>query len=508
MTIGRVTIHPLDGVHPTVGPLDCSGPPVWNESAKGGFGPASIPCNLKARDLEYIQGGRVVLEGPRGPVYSGIVLSKPVAAGGNVLTCAGPAVLLEMVRPHRWYVHNKTGEWQEGTFDGRTPEIIQFGVAGSRLMFTSSGSVTLSNNDSQRAYLRIPKTDGCRIEFGWTRDNTDWQLDVFWGDWSPNADGHESDSTWAGSSVGEVPYGSGSTSGTVSIDITDTCDLILLKWVYKGSGGSGQTATIGGSTALKVYGVDGVTSATVSNILDHLLDDLPTSFLPSGAAYRDIAGVTDTMASLALGPEETSTRYLKELFREAESDLLWDMAIVDNEWWAKPTIRAWDTDPSYSVRLWESGVTPQIKTPSLLELCDEVRVVYDGADGHPEHTDVPDPDSTNYLSAIGLPNMHVIRPHNANSSNATAGGQRYHGTRKLARGSIVVKKPVAGSVGEDVHPYEIRAARLIKCHRRAAEPQIGRLDHVRHDGFHNATLTLGDGNDRIEAVLAKAMRRS
>ncbi|MDZ4181161.1 MAG: hypothetical protein U1E29_18315 [Coriobacteriia bacterium] len=473
-----------------------TGEPEYSEGA-GGYIAATIPCSMPSRHRDRLVDARVLIHPSRGVPWVGRVAQ----VEDGWLVCTGAQHDISRIpMGARWWCHTATGDWKPRTFSGAS---TLFRVASSGIRVHVQVQGALATSAFNGAFLRIP-TGKPTIVFAWKRHSTDWRITLYWGTFAPGADGHEAGGTgaWTGSEV--VCYdGSGNTTGDYSKTVPDSCDLLLVSYIYNGAGTSTPQ---NGSFTPKVYGVTGVTAITAPNVINHVCDQLPAWILPSGARYRTFIDA-DTQSIEPFVTGDDALGVMADIVSYRDFDLSFRARMVDGAYFAVPVYAARSTAPSYMCHA--SQLDGAISGGGISGLADRCVVGYTGVFGAASET-VADTSPENYLLNIGQTRTVELGVPTASSATAVLKAQRFLASHRTQRvvGSPTLRQPITDMQGAEVYPCEIEAGRWIRIHGTELGTVDARLTQVSKRGEWEARLTLDDTPTGLDAELALLTKRA
>jgi len=351
-------------------------------------GSVTLLAPLPIGRLAFIRDAEIVVNGPYGVLYWGVIRSAPTA---KTLECTGLLqYLLDGAPRSGVYCDTDLSGFKERTLDGRNKKMACT-VENSRLRVSMEDGVAVGTK-SNGFWVREPdRTSNAVLTFDWSRPSTSIRLRIYAGPYA----GQESDGdeiTTGQWTAWEQVNGSGALSGSATVALNQDHDC----YQFNVDAPSGYTPGSDVAVVFKniKYKGCGVTTLNPTTIIGDCLDELATGAIGG----RDIATDATTLEPFVTpGTErdriEAVRTFVGGVFRAEMRDAARPYAVFK----ARPTV------PAYYFT--EDGVTviaDDLKIgASLDQLYSAVRVIYRWENGQERYVDCFDSDPTHYLVKIG-----------------------------------------------------------------------------------------------------------
>lgn len=471
----------------------------WSEDLSGPTD-ASFAAALPDVEIGTLLDARVLIEPSRGEPWIGRVASYSEDEGIVYLRCSGAQCdLSRFVVGPLLYVDDDISEWEVSA--GRiVNKDLKPEVSGGRLLAHALSSVTYPAGALARWFRRIPETDSSRVTFSWYRGSTTWRLRLWSGTYGPQADGDE----WLSGSLNlewEQAAGTGSTSGSNTVDISNTHDWLMFEVATPNGGTPGSDYT-NYFEDITVYGA-GLTTVNQATVLEDIVGRVESWAI---ADWDRMSGFCDcdttTISRLVFDASATASDVVAAVKMDRDVSVRARGVAGSHE--PVFVVEQTPTEVSYEATV-GPGVQARLASDGILATADSVRVIYrDARDGSNAYVDVTDTAEDSYLVKIGHGKTDVITFETSSSSEAQVVGEAYLERRKRVpiAGSVRIEAPILDADGAEVTPWEIRAGRLMRVKGPRIGNAVGRITQVRksEDG---AEVTL----DSQAAGLAETIAR-
>ncbi len=495
-----VTVTPHGGAATILDPL---GDVSYSESVPGGYDSASFTAAVAPSIRESLLLAPVKIQPVTGAPWQGFISSVSEPSGGVCeVEAAGWSECLSRNRREALYCDTRTSEWKTRTHvnvsNAMSPQ-----VDGSNLRVVMLPGYSVPVGAYHGFYRLIPTTTSSRVKFSWVTTSSNWEWRLYYGTYSPDpANGGEAYWNWAWTSSG--------TSGTCDKTINASHDCLMLRIVRTTS----TTTSISESHYvydMKVYGVAGVTSSTVSNVLGNILDQLPSSCLPSDSAYRAyVASDPTVIEPLVFDMSTSSADHLSELLEYTTSEFGFWSRRINGVWTPVPVLRAASTTPDYICRVDGEVIVSDMTGIDIEPLASNVRVKYSTEDGRTVYTDRADTNASHYLVQHGIAKWADISADTTSLTLAQTIGDNYLSTAGEVQvaGDITIATPIYDSVGGQVLPCEIEAGRRIRILGLSSGSVDARIVSVAKIGNFQAVVTVSNKPRSLDVELARLAKRA
>lgn len=462
--------------------VEVEGP--WSLSEKGGWVEATLTCKVLPFAVERLLAAEIVVDGPTRPAFMGHVR----AVEGTTLSCGGwQARLADYVRGGAYI--SRIVEWDEYAPPATaTPWFGESIVATDGLQFAWRKGKTYPANYIGGAIRYYPLPDEvttATFPFSWSRYNqTDYIIEV--GPYVVLADGSLSfGSTWA------TPVGSGGTSGTQSLTITNGGAPFV--GIYVGARPA-VSVTPGADTYAYVTGISvkGTSVATPNpvTVSGDLFDAAPdlTSVREVATSGASVAAYSDFV--VPLGPVLDG---LAEVIKSGAVQVHFRPRLVGGAWKAAAIVRDRPSAPIYRIveGRGEGGLVSCDLSPlSLDSLVRTLYVRWQTPQGVQRTTVVEDTDIAHPLVAYDIDRAEIYESQATTVSDATADGVAAlveKGRRKWT-GSIRVEGLAGG-----IAPCELVPGELVEVVTRDRGTITTRITGLECDDPYNVTVLVDDG---------------
>jgi hypothetical protein len=393
----HVTITPPSASGRPAFPLTITGEPTLEWARGVGCSKADIPCSLTDSQREYIRGSAVAVYDPD---WFGVVWEVPGEDG--VLHVIGWQAWASMSKREAAYLLTDASKWTAHQAYASSPLIAPKCDNGQVAFVYEAGAMS---GLTHGAFLHVPTTGSCRLEFAWSIPNTAVGINVYTG--AHEAVGVDGDAhAWTLETAAHAA-GAAGTSGNYAVTLTRAVIDSVLIYITNNA----WTAALGNTvvcSGVKVYGVSGVASATATNVLADALATLPAAALPSGAAYLgNIAAPAGEIADLYFGPDTTCADVVAKVAASKDHEWGWYVGRVADITRALPHFFPRPTTPAYRLdcgRIDTSGLSSEDIEP----MASVIRAIYTDASGVERYVDVTDTNAANYLVRAGITKMEAV----------------------------------------------------------------------------------------------------
>lgn len=488
----RVIVRLTDGrvIEPVL-----TGDPVWREESPGGCATADIPCLVDDRS-RLIDAGVEIHDGSE--PWVGLVSAY---GDDGVLKCVGHQSVLSRFVGAALYCDDDLSGWKECVATVGRSRYISPSVDDESLVFTLRDS-TIVANKWHGMWRYIPTTNAAYVTFDYTRPSTAWRIQVYSGV------GADTTTGFPGSTLATMSSISG-TSGSATATISHTGATSLRFFVQPNSDTTPDDGDKIVISNIKVYGVEGVTSCTPTNVLNSILDQLPTWALPAGSSYRQFVASDSTSIAPFAFPDESTThaQKLSELLSVADYEFGFRARLIGGKPVAVPVFEPRVSAPSYMAHVDGLRVTADFDDYELETCYTNVRVIYKRKDGSNRYVDVASTSLTNPLVASGRTRWGAINVDTTDTSIAQFVGTQFlnDAGRWQAQGSATITGDIQSITGASVSPADVHAGRIV----RLFGTQFGTVDAfitAAEHSPHSVTLTLNNSSGRFERLMARYER--
>lgn len=478
--------------------------PVYSERVPGGLSTATVNAILDQQVAGTLRDAAIEIQPLHGPPWLGLVDTVSVnAAGVTTLECVGTQAALQRLQPRpALYCDTAVSEWQERPVTGRD-EYIRAGYDQALIRFGIEAGHAYTSGRLNGVYREIPSTTASRVTFTYSLP-ANFKLILYRGTRTTPA---PSDGTVGSFSAAwdNVTNNGGAASGNITVDISATHDLLRFDLVCTGNTtpGSDAVATI---TNLKVYGVAGVTSCTVSTIASDIIGRLPAWVLPAGADYRRwMDSNTATVEPFASDDLATTEQdLLSDLLAYTDWEFGFWPRLVNGSYYSVPVLRAPDTAVAYQAFADGTAVTADFTADGTAQDYTGIRVIYDDEDGKSRYLDKAV--TGNWLADISHARWRVVNVATSSTTTAQAVADAYAALASPVQGSAEIRGPITSGTGGTVYPTEIEAGRIMRIHDQVRGPIEARIVSVEKHGDHYARVEFDNTPARLEAMLARLER--
>jgi hypothetical protein len=474
--------------------LTLSGAPTFSSETGIGYKAASIPCVLNDEQRLKVLGGRLRIHGESGIVWQGIVIRRPGV--GEPLEAQGWGWAGSLGRREALYADTSLSAWREASIITRASAIR---AQNDDLGLTFAFQGTYTAGQFNYLFRDIPSTGKVRVGFAFNKNGLSGIRLELWAGvagagnegiaWNPTA-------TWTESTGG---------SGTQNVDITLANCVALAFRVEIVTGGTISTATEITIRNLTVFGVADVTTITSANILaDVLTNEIATTYLPAGAAYRAWMGADTTAWDSCVFASSTANAKIAEVLKHSAFDFGWYQELVAGQSYCVPHWTARETTPSLIIRAEECEGLPDIDEAALDELESVELVEYHDAAGNTVRATVTDADPTHPLVALGITRYADLSVDTSSSTTATTMGQLALAEkgRKQVKGSLTTRV-IRTNTGADVYLPDVRPGQMVRLLGLPDGYVDCRIIRASCVGDAKVTLELDNEPYRLDIALAQ-----
>ena len=486
----RATAYP-DGI---AVPLTIIGDESRDEAVPGGYGRASFTALLATNDRERILGAPVFIYAAAGPPWAGKVSRvAQVKHGVCKVECDGwQEAFGRKIRDVAYCDTNFLGDLVD--FNGQNWGIFSRSNSGGVLKIVQNPGTTSGTSDGG-GYIYHGDAPLVKLVLTAQSNSATFALMVQGTD--VNGTFHGSPTTW--------------TAGTYAAQ-TVTFPAGTYGFYIWGSTGAANTATASefwvGAYDLKLYG-SSLASVTVSNVIGDICDQLATTDLPAGAAYRRyIEAETTVIEPLVFDEDSTEADKVDTLLDYSTYEFGIFSRKVAGVWTPVPVLRDPGTTADY-VCVVGKGATADVSDLDMEPLASKVRVMYQDTDGRTRYTDRTDTDATHYLVKRGIEKWAKVRAETTSATLAATIGDNYLALAGMAQvsGDITITTAIRDASGGKVLPCEIEAGRRILVLGLDCGAVTGRIVSVKKKGSYRAVVTINNKPRTLDVFLARLKKR-